>query len=168
MKRNLIAFCLLAGFSTLVVADEPRIAFPQDYKSYKNYLSLDRTGNNTNQIIRLFANEAAAAGTGKDGALPNGSILVGEIYKAKLSDKGEPVESSLGRRVRGKLAAIAVMEKRQGWGSKFSAEFRNGDWDFAVFSPDGKRLNKDLNSCRGCHAPLTQSDHLFSYDHLQQ
>ncbi len=166
MRRCLTAIAILAGFSTLVAAGEPRIAFPEDYKSFKNYLSLDRTGND-NQVIRLFANDIAAAGPSKDGGLPNGSILVGEIYKAKLNDKGEVAESVLGRRIRGKLAAIAVMEKRQGWGEAFSEDLRNGDWDFAVFSPDGKRLNKDLNTCRSCHAPLKDTDHLFSIDHLQ-
>ncbi len=166
MRRSLIAIATLAGFSTLVAAAEPRISFPADYKSFKNYLSLDRTGNE-NQVIRLFANDIAAAGPSKDGSLPDGSILVGEIYKAKLNDKGEVIESSLGRRIRGKLAAIAVMEKRQGWGEAFSDDLRNGDWDFAVFSPDGNRLKKDLNSCRSCHAPLKDTDHLFSIDHLR-
>jgi hypothetical protein len=167
MKIRIMAAALAVLLFAPANAEEPRIAFPQDYKSFKNYLSLDRTGDNKNQIIRLFANKVAAAGPGSTGALPDGSVLVGEIYKAEVDDKGEPKTSMLGRRIRQKLAAIAVMEKRKGWGEKFDDEHRNGDWDFAVFSPDGKRLNKDLNSCRACHAPLKDTDHLFSYDHLR-
>jgi hypothetical protein len=58
------------------------------------------------------------------------------------------------------------MEKRAGWGAAFPENLRNGDWDFAIFSPDGKPLNKDLNACRACHAPLKESQHIFSLQHL--
>lgn len=155
--------------SVVMAADEAaRVAFPDGYKSYKNYLSLDRTGDNHNQIIRLFANDTAARGPGGDGRFANGSILVGEIYKAKLDENGKPVVSILGRRIRDKLAAVAVMEKREGWGEAFSKDLRNDDWDFAVFSPDGKRLvKKDIDACRSCHAPLSDKDHVFSIEHLR-
>lgn len=156
---------VIAG--TSIAGDEPRIAFPADYATkFKNYVSLDRTQND-DQTIRLFGNDKAleAARAGKE--LPDGSVLVAEIYKAKKDAKGEVIESSLGRRIRDKFAAIAVMEKRKGWGDKFPAEFKNGDWDFAIFSPKGERLvDKDLNSCRGCHAPLTDTQHLFSLEHM--
>ena len=54
------------------------------------------------------------------------------------------------------------MQKGEGWGEKFSPEFRNGDWDFAIFSPKGERLvKKDLNDCRACHQPFAETQHLF-------
>ena len=148
-------------------AEEPRIAFPKEYKdNLINYLSLDRVQND-DQVIRLFAPKSALDAAKAGGALPDGTVLVGEVYKAKKDAKGEVIESSLGRRIRGKLAAIAVMEKRKGWGDKFPENLRNGDWDFAIFSPDGKRLvKKDLNGCRSCHAPLKDSQHLFSLEHM--
>lgn len=161
-----IALGAVAIAASFAVAQDDRVAFPAGYKSFNNYLSLDRTGNDT-EIIRLFANDKAAAGPGADGHFADGSVLVGEIYKARLNDKGEAIESSLGRRVRDKLAAIAVMEKRSGWGGTIPEDLRTGDWDFAVFSPDGKRLDKDLNGCRSCHTPLKETDFLFSYDHLK-
>lgn len=168
MKKVALAVFSISviGAAALAVAKDDQIAFPADYKSYNNYLSLDRVGND-DQIIRLFANDKASAGVGADGKLPEGSVLVGEIYKAKVDDKGKVIESALGRRLRSKLAAVAVMEKRTGWGSKFPEEFRNGDWDFAIFRPDGKRLDKDLNTCRSCHAPLKDTDHVWSFDHLK-
>jgi len=148
------------------IADEERISFPADYSTtFHNYLSLDRVQND-DQIIRLFANEIALKAAKEGRELPNGSVIVGEVYKAKKDKDGNVVESSLGRRVRDKLAAIAVMEKGEGWGATFSEEFRNGDWDFAIFSPDGKRLKKDLNACRSCHAPLKETQHIFSFEHL--
>ena len=163
------AFAVALGLgivASVALADDERISFPADYSTkFYNYLSLDRV-QNEDQIIRLFANDAAieAANEGKE--LPYGSVIVGEVYKAKKDKDGNVIESSLGRRVRDKLAAIAVMEKGQGWGAALPEDLRNGDWNFAIFSPEGERLNKDLNACRSCHAPMTKTQHLFSLDHL--
>ncbi|MCP4781664.1 MAG: cytochrome P460 family protein [Hyphomicrobium sp.] len=162
-------FAVALGLSVAVsiaIADEERISFPADYSTkFDNYLSLDRVQND-DQIIRLFANEIALRAAKEGSELPNGSVIVGEVYKSKKDKDGNVVESSLGRRVRDKLAAIAVMEKGEGWGAAFSEDLRNGDWDFAIFSPDGKRLKKDLNACRSCHAPLKETQHVFSFEHL--
>lgn len=167
MIGKIIAAALgLSVVVTIALADEERISFPADYSTkFHNYLSLDRVQND-DQIIRLFANEIALNAAKEGRELPNGSVIVGEVYKAKKDKDGNVVESSLGRRVRDKLAAIAVMEKREGWGAAFSEDLRNSDWDFAIFAPDGKRLKKDLNTCRSCHAPLKEAQHLFSFEHL--
>ena len=164
------AFAVALGLvvvANLAIADEERISFPINYSTkFQNYLSLDRVQND-DQIIRLFANDIALTAAKEGRELPNGSVIVGEVYKAKKDEDGNVVESSLGRRVRAKLAAVAVMEKGDGWGAAFSEDLRNGDWDFAIFSPDGKRLNKDINACRSCHAPLKETQHLFSLEHLK-
>lgn len=168
MSRSpIIALCVgLMAAIPLANATDDRVKFPTGYATtFTNYLSLDRV-QNPDQIIRLFANptarEAAAAGQ----PLPDGSILVGEIYAAKKDKDGNVITSSLGRRIRDKFVAVAVMEKRAGWGEAFPADLRNGDWDFAIFSPDGTPLKKDLNTCRQCHAPLGETQHLFSLEHL--
>jgi hypothetical protein len=143
------------------------IAFPKDYKTtFINYLSLDRT-QNEDQIIRLFANDKALAAAKEGKEIPDGAIIVGEIYKAKLDTDGKPVVSSLGRKVRDKLAVIAVMEKRAGFGKNLPADLQNDGWDFAAFKPDGTGAGKDHNTCRACHAPLKETQHLFSLDHLK-
>lgn len=163
------ALVLIVGAAfggSALLADEDRISFPSDYKNtFTNYLNLDRV-QNEDQIIHLFANDAAldAAEAGED--LPNGSILVGEIYAAKKDEDGNIMKSALGLRIRDKLAAVAVMQKEEGWGDRFPDGLRNGNWDFAIFSPDGKRLEKDLDACRQCHAPLADTQHLFSIEHL--
>ena len=65
------------------------------------------------------------------------------------------------------FAAVAVMQEGEGWGEKFSPEFRNGDWDFAIFSPKGERLvEKDVNDSRACHQPFAETQHLFSLGHM--
>lgn len=167
MIGKAVALTVALGIiASVALADEERISFPADYSTkFYNYLSLDRV-QNEDQVIRLFANDAAIEAASEGRELPYGAVIVGEVYKAKKDKDGNVIESSLGRRIRDKLAAIAVMEKGQGWGATFPEDLRNGDWDFAIFSPEGEHLNKDLNACRSCHAPMTKTQHLFSLDHL--
>ena len=163
----ILALACSLGLSTAVFAEEARIKFPADYQTtFTNYLSLDRTGND-DQIIRLYANDVAMQGVRESGEFPDGSVLIGEIYKAKKDDDGKVMESGLGRRVRDTFALVAVMEKQAGWGDAFSDELKNGDWDFAAFKPDGSPADKDIDACRACHSPLTDLRHVFSYEHLK-
>ena len=165
--RLIIALKAVVLLAAPALAEDPRIAFPKDYRtSFVNYLNLDRTQND-DQIIHLYANQIALDGIEATGDFPDGSILIGEVYKAKKDADGEVIESALGQRIRGPLALVAVMEKQTGWGEKFSEEHRNGDWDFAAFKPDGAVADKDLNECRACHAPLVEMKHVFSIEHLK-
>ncbi len=170
MLKRLVLVGLAGLFMVAATyAQDERIQFPDGYATkFTNYVSSDRLMNE-DQAIRLFANDIALQGPGADGKLANGSVLVAEIYKAKKGEDGEVIESQLGRRIRGKLAAVGVMEKREGWGQSIPEKLRTGDWDFAIFNPDGKRLvKKDLNKCRECHAGHASTDHLYSYDHLKK
>ncbi|MEM8932020.1 MAG: cytochrome P460 family protein [Acidobacteriota bacterium] len=149
-------------------AEQPAapITFPTGYEStYTNYLSLDRV-QNPDQVIRLFANDTALAGPDADGKLAFGSIIVAEVYKARKDAEGHVMESKLGRRIRDDLVLIAVMQRERGWGADLPANLRNEHWDFAAFAPDGSLAKKDINACRECHAPLTETHHLFSIEHL--
>jgi len=159
-----LLLCVSAG---VAAAEEHRIDFPAGYgENFTNYLSLDRT-QNPDQTIRLFGNDKALGGAGDDGALPHGSVLVAEIYAARKDADGNVLTSALERRVKDRMLAIAVMEKQPGWGEGRPQGLRTGDWDFAVFSPAGERLvDKDLNACRACHAPLGDRDFVFSHQHL--
>lgn len=145
---------------------ETGIAYPANYReTFTNYLSLDRIQND-DQVIRLFANDIAMQGPGDDGTLPLGSILIGEVYKAKKDADGEVVTSGLGRRIKDKFALVAVMEKREEFAGRYSGDLDNGQWDYAAFKPDGTIAEKDLNTCRACHAPMKESDFIFSMEHL--
>jgi len=167
LKTTIIGSALAILMGSIVLAEEARISFPANYKADMiNYLSLDRTQND-DQIIRLFASKAALEAARAGEELRYGTVIVAEVYKAKKDDSGNVVESALGRRVRDKFAAVAVMEKGKGFGANLPEELRNGDWDFAIFKPTGERLvKKDLNKCRSCHAPLVDTQHLFSLEHM--
>ena len=167
MRKAILALGTVMVLTTPSAAEEDRIKFPAGYQQkFINYLNLDRFQND-DQIIHLYANKTAVDGVKATGEFPNGSILIGEVYKAKKDADGEVIESLLGQRIRGDLALIAVMEKQDGWGDDFSEDLKNGDWDFAAFKPDGSRAKKDLNACRACHAAMADVKHVFSYEHLQ-
>jgi len=170
MRRfaTLIGATVTAVFLVAATAhgDGENIAFPENYRStFTNYLSLDRT-QNPDQVIRLFANDVAMQGPGEDGKLPFGSILVAEVYKAKLDSEGAAIKSSLGQRIKDKFALVAVMQREEGWGEQYPDGIRNGNWDMAAFKPDGAKADKDIVACLACHAPLTETNFVFSYDHL--
>ncbi|MCW8884564.1 MAG: cytochrome P460 family protein [Motiliproteus sp.] len=162
------AVLLTSLLLTSSVSAEPnKINFPENYQTeFTNYLSLDRT-QNPDQVIRLFANDIAMQGADADGKLPYGSVIVAEVYKAKKDKDGKVVTSALNRRIRDKFALVAIMERGKGFGANLPTQFRNEDWDFAAFKPDGSPAAKDLNSCRSCHVPFKNLHHLFSYDHLK-
>ena len=90
-------FTLVIGaLSSFADTQAPRIDFPKNYRAEMvNYLSLDRT-QNPDQIIRLFAPKAAMEAAKAGQELPDGTVLVAEVYKAKLDADGDAVESSLG------------------------------------------------------------------------
>ncbi len=168
MLRTLLGVGLGLGFfATAAAAGPENVSLPADYKkTFTAYYEGDRVGNNDKQVIRLFANEAAAKGAAKDGKLPYGSVIVGEIYSVKVDGEGNSVESALGRRVIDKLAAVVVMERGKGFDEGYADDLKVGDWEFAVYSAAGEKLDKDVTACRECHHPLQDKEFLWSYEHL--
>lgn len=168
MKRLAIFVGLSSVLATSLFAAEDRtLDFPQDYReNFTLYFTGDRLFEDE-QTIKIYANEIARRGVQSDGKLPDGSVLVAEIFAAKKDEKGEVIESAVGRRVSGKFKAIAVMERRGGWDDQYADELKVGDWEFEVFSTDGKNLGKDTTGCRECHHPLEDSEFTFSIEHLE-
>ena len=161
----LLSTATLVASSTVTGGDK-KISFPENYReTFTNYLSIDRV-QHPDQVMRLFANDIAMQGPGDDGKLPFGSILVAEIYKAKLDSDNEVITSSLGRRIRDQLALVGVMQREEGWGAQYPQAIRNGNWEYAAYNSDGSTSNTNLNACLACHAPLRKTNFLFSYDHL--
>lgn len=154
----IVAGCAFAGGKP----EDRALAFPAEYKSWDNYIITDRLGNEQ-QVMSIYGNSIAREG----GGTADGSVLVGEVYQVKTDADGAPVESALGRRIPTELKAIVVMERRAGWAGQYPDDLKVGGWEFEVFSPAGENLNKDTTACRECHAPLGDSEFIFSYDHLR-
>ena len=62
------------------------------------------------------------------------------------------------------MAFIFVQEKQAGWGSEYSPETRNGEWEYAWFAADGKRkAGKTMEKCFACHKGVAVSDYNFTF-----
>lgn len=166
-KTLAVASAVVLGLSLTAPALEDRVLeLPADYRTaFTNYMTSDRL-QNEEQVIALFANSAARDAARKGEAMPDGSVIVGEIYAAKKDADGAVAESMLGLRIPEKLLAIVVMERRAAWADQYPDAMKLGGWEFEVFSPDGKNLGKDTAGCRECHAPLGEGDYVWSIEHL--
>ena len=166
MKKSVALLSGLLMTSMVWAGPGDGVSFPENYKtSYTQYHSLNRT-QNADQYIRLYINDQGLSGTEESGQLPYGSKIVAEIYKVKKDADGKVLTTQLGQRIPTKLAALAVMERREGAAAEYPQGLGNDDWDFAVFKTTGERAKKDLTACAACHAPLTGTKHLFSYESI--
>ncbi len=63
------------------------------------------------------------------------------------------------------MAAFTAMQAGAGWGESIPEILRNGDWNYAMFSPDGKLKNRvNQAECLACHKPLAADGFVFSLE----
>ena len=167
MRRWLLApvSVVLVGVSLFAVpsaAGPEKIQFPTQWKDHVLYTTVDRYDNK--QYRELYANTQAAVDAMKtDQPLPQGTVLTLVQYKAQVDAAGAPIKGPNGRFVKGDVIAFTVMEKREGWGTEYPAEWRNGNWEYAAFSADGKLNDKaNYKSCFECHKPHEKQDFVIS------
>lgn len=166
MRRLVSALTGLAAVALLFAvpstAGPDKIAFPAGYKTHVLYTVVDR--HDIKQHRELYASSKEAVEALKAGkALPHGTVLTLVQYKAQVDAAGTPVKDVNGRFIKGDLIAYTVMEKRAGWGAEYPAELRNGEWEYAAFTADGK-LNEKANykACFECHTPHEKADFVIS------
>lgn len=153
---------LLLAVTTPGTAGPEKIGFPANFKGGVLYTITDR--HDIKQYRELYASPEAVKAA-KDGKpLPHGTILTLVQYKAVVDAQGNPVKDARGRFMKGDLVAYTVMEKRAGWGAEYPADLRNGEWEYAVFTADGKLNDKaNYKACFQCHKPHDQADFVISY-----
>lgn len=146
-----------------------KVNFPSDFKAtYTKYTTISFP--KRKQVRYYYASpEALAAAKGDGNAFPHASLLLVEIFKARLDGDGNPVKGEDGHFIADTLAAYSTMEKQAGWGDDVPEILRNGDWRYSVFSPDGKH-NAGVNEakCMACHKPLVTEDYVFSIAALKK
>ena len=141
-----------------------RVAYPTDFeKTFRLYDKIDKPNR---KIVRyLYINPQALAAVKPGEPFPEGTILVMADRDIALEAGGAPLKGADGRLLpTQRLRAIAVMEKRAGWGETnlFPADQDNGDWEYASFKPDGAPNPIKLDSCYACHLPQKNLDFTFS------
>ena len=166
VTRIVAVAVVLAGLVAPSSAGPDKIPFPANWKSFVLYNTVDRY--DIKQYRELYASSREAVEAAKAGRpLPPGTVLVLAQHRAQVDAQGNPVKDANGRFVKGEPIALTVMEKRQGWGAEYPAEWRNGEWEYAAFSLDGK-LNTQANykACFECHKPHETRDFVISYSSI--
>lgn len=162
--RPVLAVLLLGGIVLVAqrsTAGPDKITFPANYKDGVLYATVDRA--DIKQFRELYGTAEAVKATREGKPIPSGTVLTIVWYKAQVDAQGMPIKDASGRFVKGDLVGYGVMEKRTGWGTEYPDELRNGEWEYAVFAPDGK-LNEKANykGCFQCHKPHDKQDFVIS------
>lgn len=167
MKYSKIIGGMVLAVSTIYVyaeGDPEFVKFPTGYDvSYTNYAAMLRA--DRVHIAKMYANDIAISSYKKGSKAASGSIIVMEVYKSKKDANDKSFKDSDGVYVVDKLAAVAVMERRDTWEDAYTPDHRLANWGFAIYNPDGTPKSNDL-ACVECHTPLKSEDHLFSYVEL--
>ena len=141
------------------------LALPPEYKSWPKFLT-DIPKAEPKQVRDIYINPTGAR-TPAGQNFPNGTVMVMEIYKAKMD--GDKIATGMdGKPVKGDLAKVFVMGKDRGWGDKLPENLRNGDWIYAAYDATSKPIMEDFTKCRACHMPLAQKDFVHRYDEYFQ
>jgi cytochrome c553 len=129
---------------------ETRATFPQDYKSaYKQYARLEFP--ERKQVRYYYANDIALNAARLGQSLPDGSVLFVEVFSGE------------------KLTGYTEMARNSGRGSAFPDMLRYENWNYALFTADGK-LRRDANQaeCLACHKPLDNQSYVFTLKQLTE
>lgn len=97
--------------------------------------------------------------------MPYGSLVILADQRARLDAAGDPLLDANGRFIpEPALITINVQQKERGWGEGYAPDMRNGEWEYARFSPaDGSLLPGPLNACFACHLrSRAQQDFTFA------
>jgi hypothetical protein len=182
VRKSVAAWLALATVGVSIVAPQVRaggdkVAFPENYAEGVIYTTVDRAVSakpptagleNTAQFREHYVTAAALEAMRKGEPTPSGTVMAMVKYRAKLDAHGQPVKDADGRFIKADLIGFSVMEKRTGWGAKYPADIRNGEWEYQDFTAD-KRANAkvDLAVCFQCHKPQSHNDFLFTIDKIK-
>lgn len=139
------------------------VALPSDYQKWQMYQQVNR--HDTKQYRELYAKPEVVKAVRDGKPVPNGAVLVMAINAAQVDAEGKPLRDAKGNFIKGKPIGVTVMEKRAGWGNAVPAEWRNGDWQYASYLPDGKpneKANAGIKACFECHLPHAKQDFVIS------
>lgn len=139
-----------------------RVSLPANWRErLVYYMKQDRE--DTRQVRYQYANPEALRATRRGRPAPDGTFLLMEVHPAVVDAAGNVVRSPDNRLVaQPAIAGLFVMEKRRGWGASHPAAIRNGDWEYAVFNPDGTRRQVNTTTCFQCHLGRAAQDYSFS------
>lgn len=136
--------------------------FPRGFALYQ--ASGDREAGS---VTRRYANAAALAAARQGQPLPAGAVLVTATLAWRRGASGQPLLDERGGPVAGDLQGYSAMEAGAGWGAQVPALLRNGDWNYAMFGPDGAPQKMNQAACLACHKPVAADSYVFTMNELR-
>lgn len=163
MKTQLVLLSAMCVSATAFAGPE-KIKYPSDYLKGVLYQTLDRP--DSKQYRELYAPAAAVEAVRKGQPIPYGTVLTLVQWSVQQDDKGNPVKDASGRFIKNQIIGHTVMEKQRGWGADYPSDWpRNGEWEYAVFTADGRpnpKGNANNKACFTCHLPHAKQDFVIS------
>ena len=154
------------ALTATVRAGGDKVVFPENYAKGVMYTTVDRADNK--QYRELYSTPEAIAALKAGKAIPSGTVLTLVMYKAQLDASGNPEKDASGRFIKGDLIGYTVMEKRDGWGTEYGDDIRNGEWEYRAFKADKSVNDKAvLKNCFTCHKPYDKQDFVFSFEAMK-
>ncbi len=144
------------------------VVLPEDYKnSFTRYHTINFPA--ARQVRHYYANGAALQAARDGQSLPDGAIILAEVYAAKLDAGGKPITGSDGFFVPEKLVGYSAMARAAGWGKDIPDMLRNEDWNYALFATDRQpRPGVNQAECLACHKPLDRTSYTFTLKQLTE
>jgi plastocyanin len=159
-----ILLLVAVSVSGAAMAGPEKIRYPSDYLKGTLYQTLDRY--DVKQYRELYATPAAIEAVRKGKPIPAGTVLTLVQWSVEQDANGVPLKGADGRFIKKDILAHTVMEKQAGWGADYPADWpRNGEWEYAVFTPDGQpnpKGNANNKACFTCHLPHAKQDFVIS------
>jgi cytochrome c553 len=143
------------------------VEIPADFKTkFVQYHKLNIP--ESQQLKIYYANDVAMNATKAGKPLPDGSIIVAEVFAIKLDENRKPLLDANGLFVPDRLLVHSAMAREANWGTDFPELLRNENWNYALLSKDLKPHPVPVNQaeCLACHKPEAKSSYLFTYKGL--
>lgn len=146
-KRNPSLLCLgLLSLCSSAWAGGELVQFPDNYADGVLYTTVNR-GNIKEEI---YVNQLASEAVNKGMQLPSGTVITLVDYRDD------------------ELYRYVVMEKRTGWGSQYSDEQRNGEWEYQAFNADRSvNTEENLSRCFNCHKSQADNDYVYTLSQMK-
>ena len=94
-----------------------RVSLPADLSGFTHYMTFNHK--RRKQLRKVYANRVAIEAAKADRALPDGSVIVVEAFKAKMGPDKKPIVGADEFYVSTGRAGFTAMERQSGWGGDF-------------------------------------------------
>src|SRR5262249_10203713 len=121
------------------------------------------------QVRYYYANAAAISAAKAGKPLPDGVVLLVEVYAAKLDAENKPITGADGFFVADKLLQYTAMASGDGWGEDIPEKLRHAGWNYAIFNAE-KQIQTSETQAVGlaCHNPLADMSYTFTLKQLSE